>query len=177
MVSVNLSVMSRQGDECLTLVEGGVCDGWLAWFALRAARERTSNFEYWAYDSWEGMRAKDLLPSELGYAGNYEYLDLEQTRRNLSEFGNAIRYCKGYVPESLNEYDGPPRVHWLHIDLNAAKPTEDILAHFWDRIPRGGVVLLDDYTIQVTRIRSAWQIFSWRTGVSGLLHCLPDKAL
>jgi hypothetical protein len=91
MVSVNLSVMSRQGDECLALVEGGVCDGWLAWFALRAARERTSNFEYWAYDSWEGMRAKDLLPSELGYAGGYEYLDLEQTRRNLSEFGNAIR--------------------------------------------------------------------------------------
>lgn len=32
------------------------------------------------------------------------------------------------------------------IDLNAALPSEGTISHFWDRIPEGGVVLLDDYS-------------------------------
>ncbi len=112
---------------------------------MKWAQELFEDPEYWAYDSWEAMRSKELLPSEQGQVGSYGYLQLDQTRDNLREFGDRVRFCRGFVPESLRENDGPSLVHWLHIDINAAIPTEMMLAHFWDRIPSGGVVLLDDY--------------------------------
>lgn len=128
-----------------SMVEGGVCDGRTGWFALKSAANLFEDYEYWAYDSWEAMRSRELLPSELGQIGLYDYLELDQARANLREFGDRVRFCKGFVPDSLRKHDGPSLVHWLHIDLNAAVPTEAILSHFWDRIPNGGVVLLDDY--------------------------------
>ena len=39
----------------------------------------------------------------------------------------------------------------LHIDLNYYKPEVFGLRHFWDRIPVGGVVLLDDYAFRGRR--------------------------
>ena len=145
IASVSLACRSQEENESLSLVEGGVCDGYSSWFAMRMAITKASNLEFWAYDSWDEMRTDELLPSEIDHVGSYGYLDLEHTRRNLKEFGDAVRYCAGYIPESLQEFDGPMRVHWMHIDINAAKPSEDMLMHFWDRMPKGGVVLLDDY--------------------------------
>lgn len=146
ITSVALAVESISVDEKMMMVEGGVCDGWTAWFAIRSTCRDIEDLEYWAYDSWAAMREQDLLPAESWVSGTYAYLDLKQTRRNLRQFGQAVRYCEGFIPASLREFDGPSQVHWLHIDINSAMPTESMMAHFWDRMPKGGVVLLDDYS-------------------------------
>lgn len=146
VASVALAIDSTVQPAKTFLVEGGVCDGWSAWFALNCATAHSAGADYWGYDLWEGMREDELLDSEIAKAGSYSYLSVDQTHRNLREFGGNIRLCKGFVPASLVEFDGPPSVHWLHIDLNAARPSVEMVAHFWNRIPRGGVVLLDDYS-------------------------------
>lgn len=144
--SVLLAVKSVTAETTFFLVEGGVEGGRGGWFAMKTAANHVTDFEYWAYDSWGAMRTDELLPSEIGRAGSYDYLDDEEARTNLSEFSDRVRFCKGFVPESLAEFDGPAHVHWLHIDLNAALPSEAMLSHFWHRIPQGGIVLLDDYS-------------------------------
>ena len=146
VASVVLATNSTMHRTKTVLVEAGVCDGRAAWFALKCATAHSAGAEYWGYDSWDGMRQDELLDSEMKRAGQYSYLSVDRTRSNLREFGGSVRLCKGYVPESLVEFDGPPSVNWLHIDLNAARPSVAMIAHFWDRIPRGGVVLLDDYS-------------------------------
>lgn len=49
--SVELAKKALEPSEKLALVEGGLCNGWAAWFAMRAARRYEYQFEYWAYDS------------------------------------------------------------------------------------------------------------------------------
>lgn len=146
VTSVQLASRSVENGEKLRMAEGGVCDGIGAWFALGTAAKSLPDFEYWAYDSWAPMREKELLDSELRRIGKYDYLSFEQTKLNLQRFADYIVFCKGFVPQSLKKYDGPMTLHWLHIDINAAKPTEMMLSHFWGRIPKRGVVLLDDYS-------------------------------
>jgi hypothetical protein len=110
-----------------TLVECGVCDGITVHFALRAAPESAA----YLYDAW-------------GSADKYQYLSLDQTRRNLAAFTARTQFIQGLIPDSLR-LGSPASCEWLHIDLNAAEPTHAALQAFYDRIPSGGVVLFDDY--------------------------------
>lgn len=73
-----------------------------------------------------------------GYAKSFE-----QTKANFAEWP-FVHLHKGDVRETLPKAD-IPQVAFLHIDLNHAPPEVFGLRFLWPRIPRGGVILLDDY--------------------------------
>ena len=53
---------------------------------------------------------------------------------------------EGYIPEIfISEKNHPDDISWLHIDLNASKPTQETLNFFFPRLCSNGVVLFDDY--------------------------------
>jgi O-methyltransferase len=126
------------------IVECGVCDGLTVFFALSAAKSQ-SQAKAFLYDAWDAMRSEDLADSEKANAGAYSYLDIENTRRNLAVFHDDTAFNKGRIPGSFKTAVNPAEIVWLHIDLNAAMPTEAALHFFFDRIAPGGVVLFDDY--------------------------------
>ena len=77
-------------------------------------------------------------PDSPFYAASFE-----DTARNFAEWPRVHLYC-GDLFETLP--DAPiDRIAFLHIDLNHKDPETFGLRHLWDRVPRGGVVLLDDY--------------------------------
>jgi hypothetical protein len=127
-----------------TLVECGVCDGLTAYFAINAVRSEAP-FKAYLYDAWEGMKAEYLLDSEAAAVGNYSFLSVENTQRNLAPFGADTIFVKGFIPESFATGGMPPDLVWLHIDLNASLPTRAALEALFDRVPPGGVILFDDY--------------------------------
>jgi hypothetical protein len=92
----------------------------------------------------EVERGRKKLAQEALAAGAY-VTDLERVRRNFSEWRNNVETVCGRVPEVLS---GVPfgAVAFLHLDLNCAYPEREALRFFWERLPAGGVVLLDDYT-------------------------------
>jgi O-methyltransferase len=126
------------------LVECGVCDGLTAYYAMSAARQ-AGPFKAFLYDAWEGMKAEYLLDSEKGAAGQYAYLSVENTERNLQPFAGDTAYIKGFIPGSFEQATTPSDIAWLHIDLNAAIPTTAALEALYDRMPAGAVILFDDY--------------------------------
>lgn len=67
----------------------------------------------------------------------------EDVGRNFSNWPRVFLH-KGNVLQTLPEVE-IASVAFLHIDLNHPVPEVFGLRHLWDRIPRGGVVLLDDY--------------------------------
>jgi hypothetical protein len=75
-------------------------------------------------------------------AGAY-VTDLERVRRNFSPWKN-VRIVPGAVPDVLATVD-IPSVAFLHLDMNCAYPERAALEFFWDRMPPGATVLLDDY--------------------------------
>ena len=51
---------------------------------------------------------------------------------------------RGYLPESL-KLKKIKKISWLSIDLNSSKPTISVLNHFYKKIEKGGIIILDDY--------------------------------
>lgn len=55
-----------------------------------------------------------------------------------------VRVTKGKVPDALSE-DEPPRIAFLHIDMNDAAAEIGALEMLFDRLAPGATVVLDDY--------------------------------
>ena len=162
-------------DGEFNMVEAGVADGLTAFFSLRTVREKRKGraFAMHLYDSWGAMRKTELQESESVHIGNYSRLNIDRARKNLSEFQDHLIYHQGYIPESLVSPPAPPEnLRYLHIDLNAALPTQAALEFFWPRLKPGGVILFDDYgwkDYQETRE----MIDGFFAGRDGILMKLP----
>ena len=130
-------------------VECGVADGCSAFFTLREINSHITIREKCTvhlYDSWNAMRSDGLSKSEIYHVGKYANLSIDVTKKNLSEFNEKIIYHQGFIPESLHSDPSSPEfIVYLHIDLNSAKPTIDVLNFFLPRLVAGGVIVFDDY--------------------------------
>lgn len=73
----------------------------------------------------------------------YYATSVEDVRKNFSEWPR-VHIHVGDVRETL-AYLEVPSVAMLHIDMNHHEPETYGLRALWSRIPRWGVVLLDDY--------------------------------
>ena len=126
-------------------VECGVCDGLSVYYASTAVL-KNNKVMFYLYDSWDGMKEDLLLESEKKMIGNYNYLNLNNTKKNLKNIDeNIFIFNKGYIPEVFNNSKNPEYLSWLHIDLNSSIPTIKTLNYFWENLLPGGVIILDDY--------------------------------
>jgi hypothetical protein len=71
---------------------------------------------------------------------------IDDVKMNFSEW-KRVRIHQGDVFDTLPNLDSQS-IALLHIDMNYFKPEVYGLKTLWNRIPRGGVVLLDDYAYQ-----------------------------
>ena len=134
---------NKQGK--INVVECGVCDGLTIFYALSAIEKTGMTSHAYLYDAWEGMKIENLNNEEASWEGDYSYLQIENTKKNLEEFLDVITFVKGYIPDTFNRDDEPEKISWLHIDLNSSKPTIESLEYYYNRLRNGGVVLFDDY--------------------------------
>ena len=154
------------------IAECGVCDGLTVYFALNVLKKSGSDFRCYLYDAWEGMRREYLLDTELGHLGDYAYLNQKKTEENLSDFSEQTIFNRGFIPDSFNKSINPDTLVWLHIDLNSSAPTEAALEFFFDKMPKGAVILFDDYAwegYKDTRLA----VDDFCKDKSGLLQHLP----
>lgn len=154
-------------------VECGVCDGMGAYFAMSACKNMSmKDFKFFMYDAWSGMREDLLLPSEKGAIGSYSYLNLDNTKKNLAKFHEHTIFNQGFIPDSFEQSKNPQALVWMHIDLNSATPTIDALEFFFSKMPKGSVILFDDY---------AWNgyqdtkklVDQWLKDKSGIMLAIP----
>jgi O-methyltransferase len=69
--------------------------------------------------------------------------DLQKLEDHFREFNN-VHFLQGLIPDCLDRLN-VEKISFLHIDLNAAKPEIEGLTLLWDRLVKGGILLLDDY--------------------------------
>jgi hypothetical protein len=81
--------------------------------------------------------------TDSGWVSDFYAKSVADTRANFSEW-QRVDFYEGNVLETLPECRAE-RVSFLHIDLNFHEPEVFGLKFIWERIPRGGIVLLDDY--------------------------------
>jgi len=165
--------MTFSNDAQCNFVECGTGDGITAFFALSEISNTKKDFFFHLYDSWKSMRSQELLESELSMVGSHSNLDIKTTKKNLFEFDSNIIYHQGYIPESLNDSPkSPDSLIFLHVDLNSAKPTLNVLEFFFPILEKGGVILFDDYGCeQYSETKNV--IDSYFFDKSGMLLKLP----
>ena len=85
------------------------------------------------------LHKNDQLSTKFKYYAS----SLEVTVNNFAEFDN-VNFHVGNVFETLPNFDCPS-LSFVSIDLNYAPAEEFVLNFIYDRISRGGVIILDDY--------------------------------
>jgi len=102
---------------------------------------------FFLFDTFCGIPLEQISEREheLGRSKeNVWYPDCwEQVQANFRPYPKA-QLVRGMVPDTLSSVD-IPRVSYLSIDMNIAKPERDAMEYFWDRLVTGAIVVLDDY--------------------------------
>ena len=127
----------------INFVECGVCDGLTIYYALNVLNNNKKSV--FLYDSWNKIKKNFLTKNEFHHLGDYDYLDVENTKKNLKKFDKNLIFNIGYIPDVFKFHNYPKQLSWLHIDLNASKPTVGVLNFFYKKIISKGVILFDDY--------------------------------
>ncbi len=121
-----------------------MCDGMTIYHVMKALQDQY-HFSGTLFDGWQGMQAVKLLPTERKAVGASSILSFDTKKINLETFSDDCSLVKGSIPELLLPTEERLEVYWLYIDLDSETPTLAALNLFWDRTPRGGLVLFDDY--------------------------------
>ena len=122
----------------MSLAECGVCDGLTIYFAVKACELLNIDKKIYLYDAWQNLQNDNLR-------FNYDYLNIDITKKNLENFSNNLIFNKGLIPSVFQKAKNPTEINWLHIDLNSSEATQYSLEFFFDKLVSGGVILFDDY--------------------------------
>jgi hypothetical protein len=113
---------------------------------------------------WEQMRRADDT-------NDWTFATLSDVRANMASTGypsEQVSYVQGPVEETLPD-EAPDAIAILRLDTDWYESTRHELEHLYDRVPSGGVLIIDDYgTWQGAR--QAVDEFLERTGARLLLH-------
>ena len=156
-------------------VEFGVGDGNAAYYAMQSLTlEKVNDPKFYLYDSWGPMQGRFLLNDEKkkGLEGRYDFLCINDTKANLKEFENITVFNQGYLPESIPFSENPDDISWMHIDINSAIPTREILEFFYDKLSKRGVILFDDYAWKMHK-STRKTVDDFFSNKKGLLFPLP----
>jgi hypothetical protein len=127
-------------------VECGVNTGAYARAIMDYTNFNSLGKTFYLFDTFEGFVASQITDDEKKagiekYIGSYRdvYAQVQETFRNF-----PVRIVKGIVPETLSACTSD-KIAFLSIDMNAVKPEIAAAEHFWPRLVKGGVIMLDDY--------------------------------
>lgn len=136
--------MQVEGD----FVECGTNKGGFARAIVENLDLGQANKSFYLLDTFEGL-ADELLTDKEKAAGvkehfQHEYKDcFAQVQQTFKPFP-FVKIIKGMVPATLQQVPSQ-KVAFLSIDMNCIAPEIAALNFFWDKVSKGGVIVLDDY--------------------------------
>jgi hypothetical protein len=127
-------------------VECGVNTGAYARAIMEYINFPTLNKTFYLLDTYEGLVPGQITEKEhkagIGtYLKNYRNV-YDQVVETFKPFPAKI--IKGAVPGTLPQCDAK-EICYLSIDMNVMEPEIAAANYFWDKVVRGGVIILDDY--------------------------------
>ncbi len=127
-------------------IDCGVNTGFCPMAVIKYTDFQNLNKKYYFFDTFEGMdpRFSNSYEMErhekLGYGKQKNVL--EEVKKRFEKYN--VEIIKGAIPDTLESYNGT-KIAYLSIDMNCVIPEVEALNFFWDKIVKGGVIILDDY--------------------------------
>jgi hypothetical protein len=79
-----------------------------------------------------------------GYGISKEELDFHLKQKGFTNY----ELIEGDILDTVDAFDKrnpAAKIALLHIDVDVYEPTKKILEQLWDKVVKGGIVMLDDY--------------------------------
>lgn len=153
ILKATLDVQNISGDWC----EYGVAHGRTSALLASALRFQPAGRRLWLYDSFEGLPAphtKDILLQDIYKKGSMAAYEGELAfpeallLKELADTGispDSYIITKGWIsPTTLSEAS-PQNIAFAYLDMDLYESTLDVLKLLVDRMPAGGIAILDDY--------------------------------
>lgn len=133
------------------VAECGVFQGETSMFFNKYWKDRT----LYLCDTFEGFDRNDVAYENTNFSafkkGTFGFQSFQgETSDSLIKYVKArmpypekVILCKGYFPESAKEIDG--RFCFVNLDMDLYQPQLEGLRFFWNKMEKGGVILLHDY--------------------------------
>src|ERR1051326_649713 len=102
---------------------------------------------FFLFDTYSGIPPSQINPEEEALnraAENVQYFDCFETAYANFSAWPKCELIRGLIPDTL-AMDPSREVAYLSIDMNIAMPEQAAMHHFWPKLTRGAVVILDDY--------------------------------
>lgn len=100
--------------------------------------------KFYLIDTFKGVVSDMLTDNERKKNDTPTYNDCyDEVVNTFSKFSNVL-VVKGEIPEVLYKMN-INKISFLHIDLNSSKAEKMAINYLWDKLVKGGVILLDDY--------------------------------
>jgi predicted O-methyltransferase YrrM len=123
--------------------ECGVYQGAGSYLMAEANRQAGRNETHHGFDSFSGVSRPTGKDGSYWTEGALAS-PAEVARRNLAEFGDAVRLYPGWIPDRFAEV-ASRAFRFVHVDVDLHDPTRASLEFFYPRVVLGGVVVCDDY--------------------------------
>lgn len=103
--------------------------------------------KFYLFDSWEGLPKTENDGDENWEEGELDEADIDEVKKFLPE--KEFIFVKGFFPQSLSIIDIDPKdeFSFIHLDLDISSSTIDALNHFYPKMQKGGIIVLDDYGV------------------------------
>lgn len=105
------------------------------------------------FDEFPKSKFKDdqiYIDRFLSEVGSRDSIDVDELTNILKNKGvdENLELVKGDICETIPKYiekEPSLKISLLNLDVDIYEPSVTILEHFWPRIVKGGVIILDDY--------------------------------
>ena len=123
--------------------ECGVYRGGSAYVIARAIREAGTGKALHLFDSFSGM-PETSASYDVHREGDFADAPLEQVRAYLQDYASEVVFHPGFVPATFAGCEDLTFC-FVHVDLDLHDAIRDATAFFYPRMPRGGIIVYDDY--------------------------------
>jgi hypothetical protein len=124
-------------------VECGTNKGGMALSILKYLAPDRPGQRFFLFDTFSGLVPELSSSQELAVTRGFYGDCYEEVVRRFAPYPNIV-IVRGVIPASLTKVPVGD-VAFVHMDLNAARPTRSAIEFFWPKLLPGGIVLLDDY--------------------------------
>ena len=154
----HLEFFKRTSEIRGEIVEFGIFKGnsFFRWIKLRDLLEQTSSRKIIGFDIFGDFPEANFKDDKLkrdafvketkgGKSISYDEITTLLSKQNLQK---NVEIIKGDILKTLDKYldDNPHlKISLLHIDVDLYEPTKVILEKLYNRVTKGGIIVLDDY--------------------------------
>lgn len=112
----------------------------LAFFAAHGNRRA------FLFDTFQGFDDRDLKGVDSDKTRSFTKTSIEMVREVIGDDAGACSFVQGYFPDSIQDAHRSKRFAVVSLDCDLYEPMKAGLEFFYPRMPRGGLLLLHDYS-------------------------------